>query len=132
MARSLSPNFERRPSLDDIVEQYGSAKEAFERGNYYVSLIKAQNEDDSNIEAASMIMCGSRVKSVEKALKKGSVEYLFAKWCYENTKINTHLLSNERLIYQTLFLYYKYEKRRRENAQYQISYLSCSQILMNV
>ena len=31
MARSLSPNFERRPSLDDIVEKYGSAKEAFER-----------------------------------------------------------------------------------------------------
>ena len=95
MATSLSPNFERKPSLADIVEKYRSAREAFERGNYYVSLIKAQKEDDSNIEAASMVMCGSRVKSVEKALKKGSVEYLFAKWCYENTKINTHLLSKD-------------------------------------
>jgi len=95
MATSLSPNFERKPSLDDIVEKYRSAREAFERGNYYVSLLKAQIEDNTDIEAASMIMCGSRVKSVEKALKKESVEYLFAKWCSENTKINTHLLSKE-------------------------------------
>ncbi len=95
MARSLSPNFERRPSLDDIVEKYGSAKEAFERGNYYVSLIKAQKEDNSHIQAASAKMCGSRVTSLGITIEKESIEDFFSKWCSENTEIKTHQISKD-------------------------------------
>ena len=95
MARSLSPNFERRPSLDDIVEKYGSAKEAFERGNYYVSLIKAQKEDNSHIQAASAKMCGSRVTSLGITIEKDSIEDFFSKWCSENNEIKTHQISKD-------------------------------------
>ena len=93
MAASLSPNFERKPTLDDIVEKYGSAKEAFERGNYYVSLIKAQKEDNSHIQAASAKMCGSRVTSLGITIEKDSIEDFFSKWCSENTEIKSHQIS---------------------------------------
>ena len=76
MARSLSPNFERRPSLDDIVEKYGSAKEAFERGNYYVSLIKAQKEDNSHIQASDSIgalICFGNERFVKKRYRKFNI-----------------------------------------------------------
>lgn len=58
-APRFRPNYLRSPDLFEICAAYTSAHAAFDAGNYYVALLKAEDEGDREIAALSRLMCGN-------------------------------------------------------------------------
>jgi tetratricopeptide (TPR) repeat protein len=57
-APRFRPNYLRTPDLLEICAHYLSAEAAFDAGNYYVALLKAEQSGDQETAALSRLMCG--------------------------------------------------------------------------
>ncbi len=60
-APRFRPNYLRSPDLFEICAHYSSAEAAFEAGNYYVALLKAEESGDHETAALARLMCGDFV-----------------------------------------------------------------------
>jgi len=94
MDHRLRPNFERSPNLQDILDSYGSAKEALAAGNHYIALLKARNENQTEIENAALIMCGAIKRGID-GLNPGVLpQEAYGQWCLGNKLEAAKILGN--------------------------------------
>ena len=88
----LVPNYERIPNFQDILGSYMSAQKAFAAGNHYVALLKARAEKETELEAASLIMCGATERGLN-TLKPGTLpQEAYGHWCLGDKATATKVL----------------------------------------
>ena len=94
MEYQFRPNFERSPNLQDIINSYSSAREALDSGNHYIALLKARDENQTEIENAALIMCGAIKRGID-GLNPGVLpQEAYGQWCLGNKLEAAKILEN--------------------------------------